>query len=129
MKRELWFTEDGILSKEALDFVNQIKAPVKHRTKIIADIIWLKAMGLDNFIECVYLFGSCSKGGATLSSDVDMGIFLREDLSNRSCRYIRATLRDDTELDVETNVVFLSNRVDLSERLYQEIMKGVKLYE
>ena len=111
----------------------KLNMPNPHILKLKSDLSYLKEATCFDKIKYIILFGSCSKGIATLRSDIDLCVIVDEELNRYDVADIRVTLNDDTEFGVETNVVVVDEKTYVEHystlRLYREIGSGVQIYK
>ena len=106
--------------------------PKIHILKLISDLNYLGDTTYFDKINYIILFGSCSKGIATLQSDIDLCVITSEVLDKYEIVDLRMTLNDDTRFHVETNVVVIEEKTYIEnyyeQRLYREIGGGIQIY-
>lgn len=122
------YIENRCLTQDSIDFLNGLPMFKHQKLKLAEDFIYLSEQSYAYKIKEIYLFGSCAKGTATVRSDIDLGVLLKEDMSLRERADLRQTWNDSYKHGVETNVVFIPPDFNNRLRLYQEIRKGIKLY-
>lgn len=115
-----------------LKLAEKLNMPKVHIQKLKQDLDYLESRTYFDKINYIILFGSCSKGIATLRSDIDLCVITEEVLGRYDIADMRITLNDDTQFRVETNVVVLDEKTYREEynkqRLYREIGAGVQIY-
>ena len=99
-----WNFNEGELEIKLKEKLNM---PNPHILKLKSDLAYLESMAYFDKINYIILFGSCSKGTATLRSDIDLCIITNEVLQRHELADIRVTLNDDMQFRVETNAVVL----------------------
>ena len=110
----------------------KLHMPKIHIIKLISDLDYVASVTYFDKIHYIILFGSCSKGIATLQSDIDLCIITGGLLDRYEIADLRMTLNDDRKFRVETNVVVLDEKTYMEnyheQRLYREIGGGIQIY-
>ena len=101
--------------------LENLKLKKGFKEKLEDDLRYLDNRGYLNYIEEIYLFGSCSKNQETYLSDIDLGIILNTLLTRHITSDIRGEFTDPTKYGIETNAVFVEKgNIDKEVRLYRK---------